>query len=227
MSRYLYRAFILLLPLLLLPSLCWAWPGKVVYIADGDTIDVERDGKKIRVRLYGVDTPESTQAFGQNAKAFMSSQIMGKMVDVEETGGTTWKRVAGIVRVGNLNINRHLVQYGYAWVYHAYCKKPFCSEWAQAEAVARKSKRGLWKNPNPIPPWEYRKSNKRKPSSTKVKTPVASGSGCDCSGNLYNCSDFKTQAQAQACYDRCRRVKGRDVHKLDRDGDGRVCEGSR
>jgi micrococcal nuclease len=224
MNRHPYGAVILFLILLLVPSFCIAWSGKVVYVADGDTITVLRDGKKIKVRLYGIDTPESTQAFGQNAKAFMSSQIMGKMVDVEETGGTTWKRVVGIVMVGNLNINRHLVQYGYAWVHHAYCKKPFCFEWAKTEEVARKAKRGLWKNPEAIPPWDYRRAKRGKSSSTREKQPVGVGSDCDCTGNRYNCSDFKTQGQAQACYDRCGRVKGRDVHKLDRDGDGRVCE---
>ena len=200
-----------------------AWSGKVVYVADGDTFDVEKDGKKIRVRLYGVATPESAQAFGQNAMAFTSSQVMGKMVDVQKIDVDRYGRIVGIVSVGNLALNRHLVEYGYAMVYDAYCKKPFCSEWTKAEAVARKAKRGLWKNPEPIPPWEYRRSKKGKSSKAKAKTPVASGSECDCSGNRYNCSYFKTQAQA--CYDRCRRVKGRDVHKLD--GDSRVCEGLR
>jgi len=84
MKGHVYRTFILPLIMIVMPSLCWAWSGKVVYVADGDTFDVERDGKKVRVRLYGVDTPESTQAFGQNAIAFTSSQIMGKVVDVQK-----------------------------------------------------------------------------------------------------------------------------------------------
>jgi len=199
----------------------------VVYVPDGDTFDVERDGKKIRVRLYGVDTPEASQRYGQNAKTFTSSQVMGKTVDVQEIAVDRYKRVVGIVSVGNLALNLHLVQYGYAWVYHQYCKKPFCSEWAKAEEVARKARRGLWKNPEPIPPWEYRRAKRGKSSGTRKHQPVASGSGCDCSGNRYNCSDFKTQRQAQECFDHCRKLKGRDVHKLDRDGDGRVCEGLR
>jgi micrococcal nuclease len=66
------------------PSLCHAWSGKVVHVADGDTITVLRDGKKIKVRLYGIDTPESKQWYGQNAKTFTSAQVMGKMVDVQE-----------------------------------------------------------------------------------------------------------------------------------------------
>ena len=149
---------------------------------------------------------------------------MDKTVDVQEIDVDRYGRVVGIVSVGNLALNRHLVEYGYAWVYQQYCKKPFCSEWAKAETVARKAKRGLWKNPKAIPPWDYRRSGKKKVSGTRKKQPVGTGSGCDCSRNLYNCSDFKVQRQAQECYDHCKRVKGQDVHKLDRDKDGRVCE---
>ena len=209
---------------LVTPSLCHAWFGKVIHVADGDTITVLRDGRKVKVRLYGIDTPETKQWYGQNAKTFTSSQVMGKTVNVQKVAVDRYGRVVGIVSVGNLVLNRHLVEYGYAWVYHQYCKKPFCSEWAKAEAVARKNKRGLWKNAKAVPPWEYRRAKRGKSSSARAKGLVVFGSGCDCSGNLYNCSDFKTQGQAQVCYDRCRRLKGRDVHKLDRDGDGRVCE---
>ena len=226
MNRHCYRIVVFCL-FLAIPSLCLAWSGKVVYVADGDTIDVERNGKSVRVRLYGVDTPEKTQWYGQNAKAFTSAQVMGKTVEVQETGRAAWDRAEGIVMVGNLNINRHLVEYGYAWVDPRYCKKPFCAEWSEVEAEAREAKRGLWKNSKAVPPWEYRKSKRKKSSSAGAKQPAGAGSGCDCSGNVYNCSDFKTQAQAQECFDHCWRLKGRDVHKLDRDGDGRVCEGLR
>ena len=132
---------------------------------------------------------------------------MDKTVDVQEIDVDRYGRVVGIVSVGNLALNRHLVEYGYAWVYQQYCKKPFCSEWAKAETVARKAKRGLWKNPKAIPPWDYRRSGKKKVSGTRKKQPLGTGSGCDCSGNRYNCSDFKTQMQAQECNDHCRQVK--------------------
>ena len=224
-SRILFRLMLLVMVLtLIIPSLCHAWSGEVVYVVDGDTFDVERDGKKVRVRLYGVDTPERSQWYGQNAKTFTSSQVMGKMVEVQETGRAAWDRAEGIVMIGNLNINRHIVEYGYAWVDPRYCKKTFCSEWSDLEAEAKTAKRGLWKNAKAIPPWDYRRSKRKKSSSPRPKQAVDSGSGCDCTGNRYNCSDFKTQTQAQECYDHCRRVKSQDVHKLDRDKDGRGCE---
>ena len=128
----------------------------------------------------------------------------------------------GIVSVGDLILNRHLVAYGYAWVYHRYCKKSFCSEWSELEAEAKREKRGLWKSAEVIPPWDYRDSKRKKETHRPTKAP--SGSDCDCSGNLYNCSDFNTQAQAQQCYEHCMRVTGQDVHRMNGDGDGRVCE---
>ena len=133
----------------------------------------------------------------------------------------------GVVTVGDLVLNKHLLEYGYVWLYDRYCRKPFCFAWAKAEYEAEKAKRGLWKNPKSIPPGEYRRAKKQKSSSTKSRAPVVGGSGCDCSRNRYNCKNFDTKRQAQECFDHCMSLAGRDVHKLDRDGDGRVCEGLR
>jgi len=79
------------------------------------------------------------------------SEIQG--MDVDRYG-----RVVALVSVGDLALNRHLIEYGYAWVYDRYCNEPFCSEWSEVEMEARAAKRGLWKNPNVIPSWEYRRS---------------------------------------------------------------------
>ncbi len=78
-----YLQFLMLFILLLLPSISHAWYGKVVHVADGDTITVMKSGQKVKVRLYGIDAPEFKQWYGQNAKAFTSSQVMGKQVDVQ------------------------------------------------------------------------------------------------------------------------------------------------
>jgi len=215
-------ALLLSVVFLSIPSFCQAWSGEVVHVADGDTITVLRGGKRVKVRLYGIDTPEKSQWYGQNAKTFTSAQVFGKVVEIQEIDVDRYGRVVGLVSVGDLILNRHLVTYGYAWVYHRYCKKPFCSEWSRVEAEARSEKRGLWKDPNAIPPWEYRHSKRKNRSRQPAR--AASGSDCDCSRNLYNCSDFKTQARAQECYEHCMKVRGKDIHKLDRDGDGSACE---
>jgi len=99
----------LIFSVLLIPFPCAAWTGEVVHVADGDTITVTRNGEKFRVRLYGIDTPEKTQYFGQNAKQFTSSQVMGKTVEVEEIDIDRYGRVVGLISVGDLVVNRHLV----------------------------------------------------------------------------------------------------------------------
>ena len=114
MIRCANRAFVLpLLLLFFIPTICHSWSGKVVYVVDGDTIDVDKGGERVKVRLYGIDTPEKSQWYGQNAKTFTSAQVMGKMVDVQEIDVDRYGRVVGIVSVGNLALNRHLVEY---WV---------------------------------------------------------------------------------------------------------------
>jgi len=144
-----------------LPVFCYAWSGEVINVSDGDTITVLRGAERVKVRLYGIDTPESTQWYGQSTKTFTSSQVLGKMVQVQEMDTDRYGRVVGLVSVGDLVLNRHLVEYGYAWVYPQYCKAPFCSEWAEVEATAKAEKRGLWKHPKPMPPWQYRRSKQK------------------------------------------------------------------
>ncbi|WP_092194024.1 thermonuclease family protein [Desulfomicrobium norvegicum] len=62
----------------------WAWTGKVVVIADGDTITVLRDGREqVKIRLYGIDAPESGQAFGKASKRNLSAMVHGRSVQVE------------------------------------------------------------------------------------------------------------------------------------------------
>jgi len=227
-------ACLMALTLFLSPVPCLAWKGEVVHVADGDTITVDRNGQRVKVRLYGIDTPERSQYYGQNAKEFTSSQVMGKTVEIREADTDRYGRTVALVSVGDLILNRHLVEYGYAWVYDRYCKHDFCLEWKALETRARQEKRGLWKNPNVISPWDYRHGGAAKRSSpgsrsgTRSEKRPVRGTGakgpCDCSGNLYNCSDFRTQREAQACFDHCRKVTGTDVHRLDRDKDGVVCE---
>ena len=156
---------------------------------------------------------------------------MGKTVEVEEIDVDRYGRTVGLVSVGDLILNRHLIEYGYAWVYERYCRKPFCSEWAELEQKAREARRGLWKNPNVMAPWEYRHGGRQRqqersksPKAERATDPALSSGCCDCAGNLYNCSDFRTHADAQACYEHCLKVTGKDVHRLDGNGDGQACE---
>ena len=145
-----------LLTILILPSLLWAWSGKVVGVADGDTITALHNGKGERIRLYGIDTPEKRQAFGKKAKQFTARMVYGKIVEVETKDVDRYGRTVGLVYVDGQSLNEALIKNGYAWVYRRYCKMDLCKDWLDLESVARNGKIGLWSDPNPIPPWDFR-----------------------------------------------------------------------
>ena len=136
------------------------WSGLVVGISDGDTITVLHEGKGEKIRLYGIDTPEKGQAFGKKAKQFTSKMVYGKTVEVEAKDTDRYGRTVALINVGGQSVNEELIKNGYAWVYRKYCVESFCEDWLNFEIIARYGKIGLWSEPNPIPPWEYRKNQR-------------------------------------------------------------------
>lgn len=137
-------------------------PGKVVGIHDGDTITVLTPTKtEVRVRLYGIDAPETKQAFGSRAKQQLSTLVFGKEVQVQVIEKDRYGRTVGRVLIGSRNVNVEMVRLGFAWWYRHYAKKDV--ELAKAEAEAKNAKRGLWADKAPVPPWEFRKKGRKAP----------------------------------------------------------------
>lgn len=127
--------------------------GRVISIADGDTITVLVEREQIKVRLIEIDAPEKAQAFGNKSKQALADMVFGKEVQVEERGKDRYKRTLGRVVVNGLEANAEMVRQGYAWVYRKYSKNP---DLLRLESAAREAKLGLWADPEPIPPWEWR-----------------------------------------------------------------------
>jgi len=146
---------------LVLPYPAWAWSGKVIGVADGDTINVLRDKHPEKIRLYGIDCPEKRQAFGNRAKQFTSQLVFGKVVDVEPVTTDRYGRTVAFVRVENINVNEELIKEGLGWVYIRYCKLPLCAKWQGLESEAKFGKLGLWREQGEIPPWEFRRQKRR------------------------------------------------------------------
>ena len=149
-----------LLFFLLLSAPAWALSGRVVGVADGDTITVLTAIKQqIKVRLYGIDCPEKKQAYGDRAKELTEAVVFGKIVRVEVMGHDLYGRTLGIVYgPGGPALNRELLMNGLAWVYKKYCKRPECVRWRNDETAARSARQGLWSDGSPTPPWVYRKT---------------------------------------------------------------------
>src|SRR4029077_10715052 len=138
--------------------------GKVVHIADGDSLTVlDSDKVQYKIRLHGIDAPEKSQAFGTRAKEALAEKGHEKTVRVVWKERDRYGRIVGDVHLidpsaGDRNINIEMVHDGWAWWYRAYAPKSKALE--EAEAEARTEKRGLWRDKNPEPPWEYRKKER-------------------------------------------------------------------
>ena len=132
--------------------------GKVIAIADGDTITVLQNNRQYKIRLYGIDTPEKKQAFGQKAKKFTSDIAMNQQVKVVTFDIDRYGRIVGMVYIGQECLNEALIKNGFAWAYRKYCKESFCNKWLEYEQAARANRIGLWSSDNPMPPWEFRRN---------------------------------------------------------------------
>jgi len=71
-------------------------------------------------------------------------------------------RTVALVSVDKQLLNKELVKAGLAWVYDRYCSEPICESWKNFQLRAKFDKRGLWADPNPIPPWEFRRKKRKR-----------------------------------------------------------------
>jgi endonuclease YncB( thermonuclease family) len=132
--------------------------GKVVNISDGDTFKLLIEGNQtVRVRLHGVDAPEKGQDYGTQARQVLSELIFSKNVDVVQKTKDRYGRVVGVVFVDGANVNEELLRRGLVWHYTDYDRNEM---WAALQTQAQQQKRGLWNQPNPTAPWQWRKERR-------------------------------------------------------------------
>lgn len=135
--------------------------GRVVAIADGDTITVlDASKRQHRIRLNGIDAPETAQPFSAVSKSHLSDMVFGRDVMVVGSKVDRYGRLVGTVIVGTTNANLEQLRAGLAWYYRDYApdvspeNRPL---YEAAEAEARVARRGLWRDPSPVAPWAYRR----------------------------------------------------------------------
>jgi len=138
------------------PAICLAdFTGRVVGVTDGDTITVLVDVRQVKVRLTEIDAPEKRQAWGTKARQALSDLVFGRVVTVVENGKDRYQRMLGRVLVGETDVSAEMVRSGNAWIYRKYARDKALFA---LEDEAREAARGLWSLPNPVPPWEFRRS---------------------------------------------------------------------
>lgn len=200
--------------------------AKVTAVIDGDTIRVRfvsvpdnlsgelAAGTEVRIRYIGIDTPETVhpsqpvEEFGREATAFNESLVSGKTVylELDVQHWDRYQRLLAYVYLdphGYAMVNMILVGMGFANVATYPPNTRYVEKFSRLEQTARGLRLGLWYQGNGD-------SSRRGP--------------CNCAGPDLDCSDFATQAEAQACYEYCLSQGYGDVFRLDRDKDGKACE---
>ncbi|MDM0021886.1 thermonuclease family protein [Variovorax sp. J22R187] len=168
------------LPLLLLalPLAVFAAPRTclVVGVSDGDTLKA-RCGQpgsyeEVKVRLNGIDAPEKRQPFGVRSKQAMSDMVYMKDVDLDCPKTDRYGRSVCKVMVTpasaprgpkTLDAGLAMVTVGMAWWYQAYSREQTAQERGQyefAETEAKAKHAGLWRDAEPVPPWDWRKAQR-------------------------------------------------------------------
>ena len=150
-----------LLAVLLISNFCFSeYLEKLVIkkVVDGDTVHLYHDDTIYKVRLIEIDAPERNQPFGKDSTDYLKRLLNEGKVDVEISGTDRYGRKLGRLYWKGRDINREMVIAGYAWVYDDYVTD---KSFYENQSKARELKKGLWKDSNSIPPWEWRKRKKQ------------------------------------------------------------------
>lgn len=142
-----------------------SFSARCVWVCDGDTIWV-RSGwlsRRRKLRLIGMDAPESEQAFGREAERCLRRLAQGKRLTVTALCADRYGRWVSRVHVGGCDLSLEMIRAGYAWPYYAYLKnlsKSEQCEYRRAGALAKAERKGLWSGSNPEAPWSWRKRHR-------------------------------------------------------------------
>ncbi|MEW4563785.1 thermonuclease family protein [Bremerella sp. JC770] len=144
--------------------------GKVIFVADGDTVGLlDAQKKQHRIRLEGIDAPESNQAFGTQSRQVLNDLIYGQEVVVAYEKTDQYGRILGHIYWNDRWLNRDQLARGMAWHYRHFSGDAYL---AQLQKKAAAEKIGLWIDGSPMPPWRYRLTEKRRRESQAGKVPA-------------------------------------------------------
>ncbi len=131
--------------------------GRVIHVHDGDSLTFAASDKKFRVQLAGIDAPELEQPYGWKALRSLSHLCRGKEATLVERGKDEDGHLLASVTCEKTDASAEQVRKGLAWVFRTYL--PLGSPLYELETSARLMQRGLWRDQEPVPPWEWRKQH--------------------------------------------------------------------
>lgn len=149
------RTFTLLFFFFYLQAFSQTYQGKIISVIDGDTFIFQTQEGSLNIRMTDIDAPEKAQDYGKESKAFLEKFVNQKATVIGK-GTDRYGRTLGTLFIDSKNINLESVETGNAWHYVKYSTD---TTFANAEALARANKIGLWKEEGPEAPWEFRKNH--------------------------------------------------------------------
>lgn len=212
----------------------------VLSVGDGDTIKVKNNNEALTVRLVCIDSAETRQVpWGKMATTKLKELLpVGQVVNLQVVDTDRYGRSIAEVFKDGVSVNLQMIKAGMAVVYRQYIDGCAATkdQYLQAEAGAKAQRLGFWNQTSPMMPWDFRRgktasqsgpTSAPKPSlaapssSSSPESATSNSSSSSSTGGDKDCSDFATQAEAQAVLD----ADSSDPHRLDgRDDDGTACE---
>ena len=138
--------------------------GRVVHVADGDTVTVlDTSNMQHKIRVAGIDAPERRQPYGQISRKHLSVLVGGKSVIIEWHKRDRYGRVVGKILLDGRDVGLEQIRAGLAWHYKRYEREQSPEDrrsYAEAELAAKSGRIGLWRELDPMPPWQFRRISK-------------------------------------------------------------------
>ena len=157
---------ILLYLLIASPLLAETLTGICKRVVDGDTFILEDDTK---VQIWGIDAPEKGQPYAAQATGALEKTLKGRELKLKVKETDQYGRKVAEVSAGKTNLALFMVNGGYAW--HDDFNAPDATKLATAMKKAKKAKKGLWKDKNPVKPYDFRTGGKKTAEESAEKAP--------------------------------------------------------
>ncbi len=149
-------------PMCLLSAAQGVIVGLVTRIHDGDTVTVQQQDRSVVIRLASIDAPELAQPFGSQSREQLRACSFGRIAVIETRGTDRHGRVLGTLDAAGVDCGLQQLRAGLAWHYRYFANEQsneLRRQYSTAERDARQRAVGLWLQPDPTPPWTFRRSS--------------------------------------------------------------------
>ncbi len=130
--------------------------AELIDVIDGDTLKIFSSGKEKRICLYGVDSPELNQDYGETSKRLLASLVSGRNLNFKLYDENKHGMDRAVIFADSLNVNELLISNGATWYSSKSCHESFCGSWLLLQFGAQEQRKGLWSGSNPVEPWSWK-----------------------------------------------------------------------